>query len=294
MDQYAELNELRKTYPGLREVSVAEAGEQVFAAFLTDLEQKLASPDIDRNEMCRDILAAIYLGGEADQYQAKLSSDRTPLAEKAHLVSFDPRNVTVEPEYYAETDLDKYYARKPLLWLWKMFDLSPLGNNLHFGLRFRRLLAKHVFKKCGKNLKLFTGVEVTFGYNISVGDNVTVHRNVLLDDRGEIILHDGTSVSDYANIYTHSHDIVDPNDITLGVTEIGPFARITYHSTILSGVRVGPHTMLGSHALATRPIRPYHIHVGLPAKSVRVKPNAPEEFGGAREPHTKPGERPTI
>jgi acetyltransferase-like isoleucine patch superfamily enzyme len=294
MDEYAGLREIRKVYPGLRKVGVADAGEKVLAAFLGDLEAKLAAPKTDRDLLCRDVLAQVWLGADAARYEELLGSAKTPLATKAHLASFDPKNVTLEPEYYADIDVARYYPVKPLLWLWKMFDLSPLGNNLHFGLPFRRLIARHVFKKCGQNLKLFTGVEVSFGYNISVGDNVTVHRNVLLDDRGEIVIHDGTSISDYANIYSHSHDIVDPNDISLGRTEIGPFARVTYHSTILSGVRVGPYTMLGAHALATRPIKPYHIHVGLPAKSVRVKPNAPKEFGGAREPQTKPGERPTI
>ena len=29
-------------------------------------------------------------------------------------------------------------------------------------------------------------------------------------------------------------------------------------------------------AVATKDVRPYHVYVGIPAKSVRVKPNAPE------------------
>jgi len=29
-------------------------------------------------------------------------------------------------------------------------------------------------------------------------------------------------------------------------------------------------------ALATKDVRPYHVYVGIPAKSVRVKPNAPQ------------------
>jgi acetyltransferase-like isoleucine patch superfamily enzyme len=28
-------------------------------------------------------------------------------------------------------------------------------------------------------------------------------------------------------------------------------------------------------AVATKDVRPYHVYVGIPAKSVRVKPNAP-------------------
>ena len=35
--------------------------------------------------------------------------------------------------------------------------------------------------------------------------------------------------------------------------------------------------MVGAMALATKDVRSYHVNVGIPAKSVRVKPNAPPE-----------------
>ncbi len=294
MDEYSGLRVLRKTYPGLRELKIDDRGQKAFDAFFADFEAKLADAKVDRNELVRQTIAELYLGDRASTWHERVESSKTPLVERAHLLSFDPRNVTLEPEYYAELDVAKYAPRKPLIWLWKMLDLSPLGNNLAFGFRMRRAIAGQVFKKCGKNVKLFTGIEITYGYNLSVGDNVTVHRNVLLDDRGEIIIHEGCSLSDYVNVYSHSHDIVDPNDIDLGLTEIGPFARVTYHSTVLSGTRIGPNSMLGAVGLATKPIRPYHVHVGIPAKSVRVKPNAPPEIAGSPAPKAKPGERPTI
>jgi acetyltransferase-like isoleucine patch superfamily enzyme len=34
--------------------------------------------------------------------------------------------------------------------------------------------------------------------------------------------------------------------------------------------------MVGAMAVATKDVRPYHVYVGIPAKSVRVKPNAPQ------------------
>jgi len=33
--------------------------------------------------------------------------------------------------------------------------------------------------------------------------------------------------------------------------------------------------MVGAMAVATKDVRPYQVYVGIPAKSVRVKPNAP-------------------
>ena len=83
------------------------------------------------------------------------------------------------------------------------------GQNVWLGVELRRLLAKHIFKRCGENFKAFQFVEFSFGYNMEVGDNVVVHRNVLLDDRGGIVLGNSVSISDYANMYSHTHSIVD-------------------------------------------------------------------------------------
>jgi len=53
--------------------------------------------------------------------------------------------------------------------------------------------------------------------------------------------------------------------------------RITYHATVLAGVHVGENGMVGASAVATKDVRPYHVNVGIPAKTVRVKPGAPPD-----------------
>ena len=141
-----------------------------------------------------------------------------PLATRLALASMDPCNVTLEPEYYADCDQERFQRVKPLLWLWYSFDRTPAGGqNVWLGVELRRLLARHIFKRCGENFKAFHNVEFSFGYNMEVGDNVVVHRNVLLDDRGGIVLGNNVSISDYANIYSHTHSIVEQKDVTNAV-----------------------------------------------------------------------------
>jgi acetyltransferase-like isoleucine patch superfamily enzyme len=93
----------------------------------------------------------------------------------------------------------------------------------------------------------------------------------MLDDRGEIILHEGTSVSDYANIYSHTHNINHQADVTNKRTELGPRARVTYHATVLAGANVGENAMLGALGLATKPVPPGTVAVGIPAHVKRQK-----------------------
>jgi acetyltransferase-like isoleucine patch superfamily enzyme len=103
-----------------------------------------------------------------------------------------------------------------------------------------------------------------------------VHRHVLLDDRGGIRLGNQVSISDYANIYSHTHSIVEQADVTNAMTILEDGVRITYHATVLAGVRVCEQGMVGAAAVATKDVRPYHVNVGVPAKSITVKPNAPK------------------
>ena len=158
------------------------------------------------------------------------------------------------------------------------FDRSTVGGqNVHLGVRFRRILASHLFARCGRNFKCFQHTEFTYGYNLEVGDDVVVHRHVLLDDRGGITLGDRVSISDYANIYSHTHSIVEQKDVTNARTVLEDDVRITYHATVLAGVRVGRNGMVGAVAVATKDVRPYHVNVGIPAKSITIKPNAPPQ-----------------
>jgi acetyltransferase-like isoleucine patch superfamily enzyme len=124
-----------------------------------------------------------------------------------------------------------------------MFDHSPVGRNVRLGTQVRAMLAQRVFKRCGRGVRIFHDVEFSFGYNLSVGDGVTIHRNVLIDDRGELIIGNEASISDYANIYSHSHAVEDIHDISLGKTVIGDRVRVTYHAVVLSGVIVEPDAL---------------------------------------------------
>src|SRR5262245_42716735 len=245
--------------------------------WLESMAATLNDPNADRATLCRDVLTGLYFPQYADDWEGAVEDKRLPTATRLALASMDPRNITLEPEYYGECDDEKFQRVKPLLWLWYSFDRSVAGGqNVWLGVELRRILAKHIFKRVGENFKAFQFVELSFGYNMEVGDNVVVHRHVLLDDRGGIRLGNNVSISDYANIYSHTHSIVEQRDVTNAVTVIEDGVRITYHATVLAGVQVHEQGMVGAMAVATKDVRPYHVYVGIPAKSVRVKPNAPD------------------
>ncbi len=256
----------------------ARPTEQLEDTWIGHLETKLADPTTDWAHLCRDTLLELAYPQYAGRYEAVMGDLHTPLGTQLALAALDPRNVTLEPEYYGDCDQERFQRVKPLLWLWYSFDRLPIGGQaVQLGVKLRRALAPYIFKKVGKNFKCFQHVEFTFGYNMEVGDDVVVHRHVLLDDRGGIRMGNKVSISDYANIYSHTHSIVEQSDVTNAMTILSDGVRITYHATVLAGVHVAEQGMVGAVAVATKDVRAYHVNVGIPAKSVRVKPNAPPE-----------------
>ena len=237
-----------------RAVTLDEKTAALYDGFVNGIVARIEAGD-DRSDICRDTLHSIYGNGTTELLSAQL----------------DPRRITLEPEYYGDIDSEKYAQVKPLLWLWYMFDRSPLGLNLDLGFRLRAALARFIFKGVGVGFKCFPYVEFTFGYNIEVGDNVVFHRHVFVDDRAGVKIGNHSSLSDYVNVYSHTHDINCRYYVSNLPTIIGNNCRVTYHATVLAGTRMADNSMLGAGGLLTKSTREDAVYVGIPAKKVKEK-----------------------
>ncbi|HEX3437586.1 MAG TPA: acyltransferase [Pseudacidobacterium sp.] len=269
-----------------RDIRPSREAEEVFLRWLKYLDEEFTKhrkPEL-RAELVHDNLHQLFLGRpKGGRLNFTLTSE---LPFNVLQLSLDSANVTLEPEYYGEIDEKRYACNKPLIYFWQMFDRSPIGLNHWLGFRFRAMLGKHIFKHIGKNVRIFHGVEFSYGYNLTIEDDCVIHKYVMLDDRGELIIRKGTSISDYAAVYSHAHDPKDSMVVENRRTEIGPGARITYHSAVMAGVNVGEDAMLGALGVATRDIDPHSIAGGIPAKHIRTKDEA--ELFADRETYVPP------
>ncbi|MFB6072630.1 MAG: acyltransferase [Halobacterium sp.] len=255
-----------------RHVSLPDDAEATLRGFVSEVDDRLAAastPD-ELADAVTEIL--VDLRGARDAYEAWQNDEPASPVEAARFANFDPRNATLESEYYAEKDEDAFARSKPLQWLWRQFDATPLADNVEFALRFRRTLADHLFADVGEDVRLFKGISMTYGHNIELGDNVVVHDDVHLDDRGELVVGDRASVSDGVHVYTHDHDVVDQTEVTNYRTEIGDDARVTQGALVRAGVRVGENALVGSRSVVQGDVPAHHVAVGTPAESVKVKP----------------------
>lgn len=252
-----------------RHVSLPADAETTLRGFVETVDDRLAG-DEDTAAVVEDVL--VDLNGDRDAFEAWKNGASVSRAEEARFRNYNPRNATLESEYYAEKDEEAFAASKPLQWLWRQFDDTPLADNIEFALRFRQMLANHLFADAGDNLRLFKGISMTYGHNIELGDNVVVHDGVHLDDRGKLTVGDRVSISDNAHVYTHDHDIVDQTAVENFHTIVEDDARVTQGAMVRAGVRIGRNSIVGARAIAQEDVPAHHVAVGSPAKSVRVKP----------------------
>ena len=252
-----------------RHVTLPESAEAGLRGFIDEVDERLAS-DEDTCDVVEDVLVDLY--GDRDAYEAWQNDEPVSNAERVRLQGYDPCNSTLESEYYAEKDEEKFRESKHLQWLWRQFDATPMADNVEFALRFRRMLARHLFEECGDDCRFFKGITFTYGHNISVGDNTVVHDDVHLDDRGKLTIGDRVSISDDAHVYSHDHDVVDQTAVENYHTIVEDDARLTYDAMVQAGVKVGENAVVGAKSIVPRDVPAHHVAVGTPAKSVKVKP----------------------
>ncbi|USZ71038.1 acyltransferase [Natronosalvus halobius] len=252
-----------------RYVSLPDEAEAGMREFVTTVDERLSS-DESTCSVVEDVL--IDLSGDRDAYERWQAGGDVSSAELVRLQSYDPCNTTLESEYYAEKDEAKFKRSKHLQWLWRQFDSLPIADNVEFALRFRQMLADHLFEECGENCRFFKGITFTYGHNITVGDNTIIHDDVHLDDRGKLTIGDRVSISDGAHLYSHDHDVVDQTEVRNFHTVIEDDVRLTYDSMVRAGNRVGENAIVGARAIVQNDVPAHHIAVGMPAKSIKIKP----------------------
>jgi len=252
-----------------RHVSLPAAADEGVTAFIEEVDERLSGNE-DTCTVVQDVLVDLY--GDREAYERWQSGKDVSNAERVRLQGYDPCNATLESEYYAEKDEERFERSKHLQWLWRQFDATPMADNVEFALRFRRMLADHLFDDCGENCRFFKGISFTYGHNISVGDNVVVHDDVHLDDRGKLTVGDRVSISDGVHVYSHDHDVVDQTEVRNYHTIIEDDARVTYDAMVRAGNKVGRNAVVGARGVVQSDVPAHHIAVGMPAKSIKVKP----------------------
>lgn len=146
------------------------------------------------------------------------------------------------------------------------------------GLRERRSKAYQKRYNMGKNCFVEHGVELSRQHylngSISIGDNVTLAKNVFIDYSGRVIIKNGVKMGAGVIIETHHRDLIENekgNDVNIPTDLlIEENAYIGVRALILDSCNyIGKNARIGAGAVVTKDVPDNVTVVGVPAKIVK-------------------------
>jgi len=138
-------------------------------------------------------------------------------------------------------------------------------------------MALRLMKKFGEKSRLSTNVSLLYPHNISMGENVGIARDVVLDGRGGLEIDDDTLIGLESLIITSTHNharidipISDQGTMSKPI-KIGNNCWIGARAIILPGVTIGNGCIIGANAVVTTDVPENVIAAGVPCKVIKSR-----------------------
>ncbi|RIN76715.1 hypothetical protein BU015_08215 [Staphylococcus simulans] len=141
--------------------------------------------------------------------------------------------------------------------------------------KIRGRLLKPLFKNCGDNLQIASGVIINMHRNITLGDNVYIAHNVWLNGTGGLQILDNVIISPNVIIATTKHErmnnsVSNTHSNSKPIT-IGEGTWVAGNSTIAMGVQIGSGNIISANSLVNKSIDETNVLVGgVPAKIIKA------------------------
>jgi len=187
---------------------------------------------------------------------------------------------------------------KKLLFQIYIAILSSIPTEI--GVRLRQIAYKPLFKKCGRNLRIDSGVTILGFENISLGDNVSFMKNsyIYAHDGGELIIGNNFTINSNSQLGASFGKIVIGNDCAIGPNCVLraanhkfdnpdiPFRKqghkygeiileddvwVASNCVITANTKIGKSSVIAAGSVVTKDVEPYSVVGGVPAKLVKKR-----------------------
>ncbi|GGF98548.1 acyltransferase [Paenibacillus abyssi] len=165
-----------------------------------------------------------------------------------------------------------------LKWMWTLSDLLPEL----LGVALRYCLLKNLAGRCGDNVVVGRGVELRYAERLTVGSNVSIHKQCYLDAYGELFIDDEVSIAHQTSIVSFQHTWgeeglpIRDNPLLCAPIRIRKDVWIGCGVRIMAGVDIGSRSVVAAGAVVTRSIPSGVVAAGVPAKLVKQIRPEPE------------------
>ena len=119
------------------------------------------------------------------------------------------------------------------------------------------------------------GEGCSLGQNVNIGNNVKIGSHVKVQNN--VSIYEGVELEDYVfcgpsmvftNVKVPRSEFPQRGSSYYSKTLVKKSASIGANATIVCGVTIGEYSMVGSGAVVTKDVPPYHLVVGNPARVI--------------------------
>lgn len=142
----------------------------------------------------------------------------------------------------------------------------------------RHALLAELFGSIGENVEIRPSLQVDYGINTVIGDGCFFNYNTIILDVAPITFGSGVLVGPNCQFLTLTHPLnpADRKDLWEGGLPITIGDNVWFGGgvTVLPGINIGEHSVIGGGAVVTKDIPAHSVAVGNPAKIVKtIDPN---------------------
>lgn len=176
-----------------------------------------------------------------------------------------------EPGYYSTDDL-------------RGFGFASVGDNVQIARNCTIIGLANI--SIGDHVRIdgYTSIIVPNG-RVSIGSHIHICIGCVIGGRGGVVLSDFVGLSqrsivlsasdDYSGEYlTNSLIPSDFTNVTIAPVHLGRHVIVGAGSVVLPGADIGEGTAVGSLSLVSKPLDPWGIYAGTPAKRIKARSTA--------------------
>ena len=131
-------------------------------------------------------------------------------------------------------------------------------------------LQREIFKdKIGEGSRVMSPLTAVRPNQVTIGKNVVVMNGCLMMSAGTITIDDDVQIAANVQLISNNHDPYERNVLTCKPVHICKGAWVGAGSTILPGITIGKHAIVGAASVVTKDVPDYAVAVGNPAKVIK-------------------------
>ena len=148
--------------------------------------------------------------------------------------------------------------------------IFQLNHTMPFTEEYHKLLQELFGDNLGEGSYVAAPIQGACVNTMKIGKNVYINSNCLAMARGGITIEDRVQIAANVQLLSNNHDPYDLQVLTCKPVLIKEDAWIGAGATILPGVCVGRHAVVGAASVVTKDVPDYAVVVGNPARIVRM------------------------